>query len=61
MKKKVATLTLLALLLTGCSYHPDCFEDEAVVILYETWTGTHHEIARDTGNLYCAPVDDLRN
>ena len=38
----------------------ECFEDEAVVMLMETWTGTHHEIARDTGKLYCVPVDDMR-
>lgn len=37
-----------------------CFEDEAVVMLLETWTGTHHERASATGDIYCVPWDDMR-
>lgn len=37
-----------------------CFEDEVVVVFAQGWTGTHHEAGLATGDLYCAPWDDLR-
>lgn len=39
----------------------NCFEDESVVMVLQTWTGTHHENANITGALMCVPNDDMRS
>lgn len=38
----------------------ECFEDEVVVVFAQGWTGTHHEAGAATGQLFCAPWDNMR-
>ena len=37
-----------------------CFEDEVVVVFAQRWVEDHHEAGPLTGDLYCAPWDDMR-
>lgn len=55
MRKKVATLALLATLLAGCTQPPICWEDEVRVIVYADDFGDGSLI----GMLGCVPADDL--
>lgn len=62
---KFVLAVLMAVTTWAAAKAPDmdgrqCFEDEAVVVVMQTWTGTHHEAANVTGNLACVPVDDMR-
>lgn len=58
MRKKVATLALLATLLTGCNQPPACWEDEVRVIVYSE-SPLYGDDAVGVGTLGCVPADNL--